>query len=62
MKTQNIEQIADSAINVAFKYMQDQLGVAYGDYAGIFMCGKREDDLRALFVQYMNEELRENQL
>jgi len=57
MDKRQLELIADGAIDVAFKHMQDKIGVTNGDFAGMFMSGTHEENLKALFVQYMGEEL-----
>ena len=49
--------IADGAINAAFEYMQRQLAVTDGGFAGMFLDSQRERVLKDMFVRYINEQL-----
>jgi hypothetical protein len=49
--------LADGAINAAFAYMQAQMGVTDGGFAGQFLDCDREKVLKDMFVQYINEQL-----
>lgn len=51
------EGIADGAINEAFAYMQRQLAVTDGGFAGMFLDSEREQVLKDMFIQYINEQL-----
>ena len=60
MSPDQVRQLADNALNEAVRYIQDQLGVQTGDYAGVFFTGKAEDIINDVLVQYINGELRNN--
>jgi hypothetical protein len=51
------EGLADGAINAAFAYMQKQLAVTDGGFAGMFLDSERERVLKDMFVQYINEQI-----
>lgn len=57
MKTEQIyaellEGYADGAVNAAVQYIQTQLAVTDGGFAGMFLTGEREDTLKAIFKAY----------
>lgn len=47
----------DDAINLAFGHIQKQLGVTSGDYCSHWLTDEREAILKAIFKQYINDEL-----
>ena len=49
--------LADGAINAAFAYMQAQMGVTDGGFAGQFLDCDREKVLKDMFIQYINDQL-----
>lgn len=57
MTQDEIRDLADDALNVACKHIQDKLGVPTGDVAGMFFSGKADDDIRALLESYIRSEL-----
>ena len=52
-----INNVASGAIDAAFKYMQDRLGVTDGGFAGVFLDDERERVLRDLFGRYILEQI-----
>jgi len=61
MNPEQVRQLAEGALTVAVKYIQDHLGVETGDYAGVFFTGEAEDAINDILVQYINNELHHNQ-
>ena len=55
---EQVRQLAEGALTVAVKYIQDHLGVETGDYAGVFFTGEAEDVINDILVQYIDGELR----
>jgi hypothetical protein len=58
MKTEQIyaellDGYADGAINAAVKYIQDQLAVTDGGFAGMFFTGEHEETLKKIFKAYV---------
>lgn len=49
--------LAEGAINAAFAYMQTQMSVTDGGFAGQFLDCDREKVLKDMFIQYINEQL-----
>ena len=47
----NIDQLAEDALNIAVKHIQDALGVLEGDHAAIFFS---DDVARNNFINYIN--------
>ena len=58
MNPEQVRQLAEGALTVAVKYIQDHLGVETGDYAGVFFTGEAEDAINDILVQYIDGELR----
>lgn len=60
MNPEQIRELAENALTVAVKYIQDHLNVEAGDYAGEFFTGEAEDAINDILVQYIDGELRNN--
>lgn len=58
MKHEDMQAIADGALNAAAQYIQDQLKVKDGDVAGLFFTGEVEEEIIQHFVNYIRTELR----
>lgn len=56
MKHEQIQQLADDALDAACLLMQDRLGVQDGDVAGIYFSGNVQDAVRQLFEGYIKME------
>jgi hypothetical protein len=50
MNPDQVRQLAEGALTVAVKYIQDHLGVETGDYAGVFFTGQAEDAINDILV------------
>lgn len=61
MNTTQVNDLADEAINLAVKHIQDFLNVQSGDFAGIFFSGQRYDMMVRILSQYIKEELKRPQ-
>jgi hypothetical protein len=57
MTRNEIEQLADDALNAACLCVQEKLGVASGDVAGMFFSGPVEDEIRLILARYIKSEL-----
>ncbi len=56
--TQNeINDLAESALNVACAFIQEQLNVSTGDLAGIFFTGKSKDIILEVLQDYISQEI-----
>ena len=55
--TVNPEELAHRALNEAVRYIQDELGQEYGDFAGMFFTGQAEDTIQKILAQYIKEEM-----
>lgn len=56
--TQNeINDLAESALNEACRYIQDQLGVKTGDLAGLFFSGKPNEIILEVLQDYISHEI-----
>lgn len=58
MNPEQIRELAENALAVAVKYIQDHLNVETGDYAGVFFTGEAEDAINDILAQYIDGELR----
>jgi len=56
---QGVEDLARDALDAAASCIQERLGVATGDLAGLFFSGMIERDLIKIFEQYIKAELRD---
>jgi len=60
MKTYTKEEIriiAENALHQACSYMQDEIGVKTGDYAGLYFTSEIGDEIHAIFDQYIRQEI-----
>jgi hypothetical protein len=59
MTQENVQDLADQALNEACRHIQDVIGVATGDLAGMFFTGENKDLIEEILRQYINLELQE---
>ena len=59
MNPTQVNDLADEAVNLAIKHIQDFLNVEHGDLAGIFFSGQRYDMMVRILSQYIKEELKQ---
>ena len=59
MNQEQISDLAYEASNEAIRVIQDRLGVRFGDFAGIYFCGDRLDDLMSILSDYIRAEISE---
>jgi hypothetical protein len=57
MHQDQINQIADDALNVAVLHIQDALGQEHGDIAGIVFAGANGDAILSILRSYIRTEL-----
>ena len=57
MTQDEIRDLADDALNVACKHIQDKLGVPTGDVAGMFFSGPVDEQIRIILEGYIRSEL-----
>jgi hypothetical protein len=60
MKTytkEEIRTIAENALHHACSYMQDEIGVKTGDYAGLYFTSEIGDEIHAIFEKYIRQEI-----
>lgn len=57
-----VQDIAEEALNVAIRHIQDDLGVTTGDLAGMFFSGDSFDTIKNVFVEYIQAELEDRVL
>jgi hypothetical protein len=56
--TQNeINELAESALDVACAFIQEQLNVPTGDLAGLFFSGKPKDIILEVLQDYISQEI-----
>ena len=56
--TQNeINDLAESALDVACYFIQEQLNVKTGDLAGLFFSGKPKEMIESIFKHYIKTEI-----
>jgi hypothetical protein len=58
MTEQQIKELAENALHQACSYMQDALGRTQGDIADMFFIGEKEDEIHAMFEDYIRTEIR----
>lgn len=58
MTQDEIKILAENALHQACAFMQDALGQKYGDIAGMFFTGEKEDEIQAIFEDYIKTEIR----
>jgi len=57
MRLEELEQIAEDALNEACSFMQESIGIQTGDVAAQFFTGCHGDNVKRLFRQYLETEL-----
>lgn len=57
MTQENVQDLADQALNEACRHIQDVIGVDTGDLAGMFFTGENKDLIEEIFREYINLEL-----
>lgn len=57
MTQDEMNALADEALNVACKHIQDKLGVETGDVAGLFFSGPVDEQIRIILFGYIKSEL-----
>ena len=56
--TQNeINDLAESALDVACAFVQEQLNVQTGDLAGLFFSGNRKEIIESILEAYIRSEI-----
>jgi hypothetical protein len=61
--TQNeINDLAESALDVACSFVQEQLNVQTGDLAGLFFSGKAKEMILDVLKDYISQEIQFNEL
>lgn len=56
--TQNeINDLAESALDIACAFIQEQLNVPTGDLAGLFFSGERQKIIESIFQDYIRSEI-----
>ena len=58
LSEQDRYELVDDALNVAIKYIQDEIGVEFGDYAGIHFDDGKWGQLTAPLKDYLDAELK----
>ena len=57
MTQDEIRILAENALHHACSFMQDALGQKHGDIAGMFFTGEKEDEIQAIFEDYIRTEI-----
>ena len=57
MTQDDIKTLAENALHQACAFIQDSLGQKHGDIAGMFFTGEKEDEIQAIFEDYIRTEL-----
>jgi len=52
-----INDLADSALDVACAFIQEQLNVQTGDLAGLFFSGNQKEIIESIFEAYIRSEI-----
>lgn len=50
------KELAEDALNIALKFIQDQMGISEGDIAGVYFCGELSDQVQKIFADYIKHE------
>ena len=59
---QEINDLAESALDVACLFIQEQLNVQTGDLAGLFFSGNRQEIVESILKAYIRSEIQFNEL
>jgi len=57
MTKDNVRDLAEEALNVACRHIQDVIGVETGDLAGLYFTGSPQDEIEAILRDYIIREL-----
>ena len=57
MTQDDIKTLAENALHQACAFIQDALGQKHGDIAGMFFTGEKEDEIQAIFEDYIRTEI-----
>ena len=57
MTNHEIESLAEDALNLAVKHIQDKLGIDSGDFAALFFC---DDLVQKILCDYIRAEVSDN--
>ena len=57
MTQENVQDLADQALNEACRHIQDVIGIQTGDVAGMFFTGENKDLIEEILREYINLEL-----
>lgn len=57
MTADQMNALADEALNVACRLIQDRLGVETGDVAGLYFSGPQDEQIRTILFGYIKTEL-----
>ena len=57
-----INNLAESALDVACYFIQEQLNVQTGDLAGLFFSGNRKEIVESILKAYIRSEIQFNEL
>ena len=58
---QEINDLAESALDVACLFIQEQLNVQTGDLAGLFFSGKAKEMILEVLQDYISQEIQFNE-
>jgi uncharacterized protein (DUF952 family) len=59
--SQEITDLADSAIDIACAFIQEQLNIQNGDIASLFFTGKSKDIILEVLQDYISKEIQFNE-
>jgi hypothetical protein len=51
-----LEAYAEAALNHAVAYLQEQLQIESGDFAGVFFCGEKGEAIKDILKDYIKAE------
>jgi hypothetical protein len=49
-------ELAEDALNIAVKFIQDEMGIPEGDIAGVYFSGDLSERIQKIFVDYIKHE------
>lgn len=52
-----INDLAESTLDVACAFVQEQLNIPTGDFAGLFFTGKAKEIILEVFQDYISQEI-----
>jgi len=57
MTQENVQDLADQALNEACRHIQEVIGIQTGDVAGMFFTGENKDLIEEILREYISLEL-----